>query len=98
VIVKPTFDRAFVKKDEPISISQGGIVIPDVAQEQATKGTIVAIGPGKYAEKTGVFIPTSLSVGDRVLFHPCAGSALVINGDTFYNMPESDIWCVIENE
>lgn len=96
--IKPTFDRVFVKKDDPITESSGGIVIPDVAQEKATKGTVIAVGPGKYAEKTGVFIPTTLTVGTRVLFHPYAGSELKIGGQTVHNMPEGDVWAIIEDD
>lgn len=98
MLIKPTFDRVFVKKDEPISVSNGGIVLPDLAQEKATKGTVIAVGPGKYAEKTGVFIPTTLTVGTRVLFHPYAGSELTVGGDSFYNMPEHDVWAILEDE
>lgn len=98
MLIKPTFDRVFVKKDEPVAVSAGGIVIPDAAQEKATKGTIVAAGPGKHAEKTGVFIPTTLTVGTRVLFHPFAGSELNVGGEVYYNMPETDVWAVIEDE
>lgn len=98
MIIKPTFDRVFVAKDDPISVSIGGIVIPDAAQDKATKGTIIATGPGKYAEKTGVFIPTTLTQGTRVLFHPYAGSEVHVNGKSYYNMPEGDIWAVIEED
>jgi len=97
MVVKPTFDRVFVKKDEPISMTTGGIAIPDAAQEKATKGSIIAVGPGKHAEKTGVFIPTTLTVGTRVLFHPYAGSQVTIDQETYYNMPEGDIWAIIED-
>ena len=97
MLLKPTFDRVFVKKDDPISVSNGGIVIPDLAQEKATKGTVIAVGTGKYAEKTGVFIPTTLTAGTRVLFHPHAGSEMNVDGDVYYNMPEGDIWATIED-
>ena len=97
MIIKPTFDRVFVKKDDSISVSSGGIAIPDIAQEKATQGTIIAAGPGKYAEKTGVFIPTTLTVGTRVLFHPFAGSQVTVGKEAYYNMPEGDIWAIIED-
>jgi chaperonin GroES len=96
--VNPTFDRVFVKKDDPIQTSQGGIVIPDIAQEKATTGTIIAIGLGKYAEKNGNFIPTTLKVGTKVLFHPFAGSQLQIGEEIYYNMPEADIWATIDDD
>lgn len=94
--IRMVHDRVLVKKDEPETVTKGGIVIPDQAQEKVTKGTVVAVGPGKYAEKTGNFMPTTLKVGDVVLFHSYAGSELVIEKQSFYNMPESDIWVVVE--
>lgn len=93
--VKPILDRLIVKKDDPMTVSQGGVVIPEQAQERVTRGTILAIGPGKHAEKTGVFIPTCLEVGTKILFHPYAGSELKVGNESYYNMPESDVWAVI---
>lgn len=98
MLIKPTFDRVFVKKDEQATVTAGGIALPEAAQEKATKGTIMAAGPGKYAEKTGVFFPTTLTVGTRVLFHPFAGSQLNVGGEVYYNMPETDVWAIIEDE
>ena len=98
MLLKPVNDRVIVQKDEPEKVSKGGIVIPDAAQERATRGVILAVGPGKYAEKTGVFIPTSLKVGTKVLFHPFAGSEMKIGDLSLYNMPEGDVWAVIEDD
>lgn len=98
MLLKPVNDRVIVQKDEPEKVTKGGIVIPDAAQERATRGTILAVGPGKYAEKTGVFIPTTMTVGTKVLFHPFAGSEMKVGDLTFYNMPEGDIWAIIEDD
>jgi chaperonin GroES len=98
MLLKPVHDRVIVQRDEPEKVSKGGIVIPDAAQERATRGTILAAGPGKYAEKTGVFIPTTLKVGTKVLFHPFAGSEMKVGEHTFYNMPEGDIWAIVEED
>lgn len=98
MVLKPAFDRVFVKKDDPTAVSGGGIIIPELAQEKATQGIVIAVGPGKYAEKTGVFIPTSLTVGTKVLFHPYAGSEMTVAGESFYNMPEGDVWAIIEDD
>lgn len=98
MLLKPVNDRVIVQKDEPEKVTKGGIVIPDAAQERATRGVILAVGPGKYAEKTGVFIPTTIKVGTKVLFHPFAGSEMKVGEHTFYNMPEGDIWAIIEDD
>jgi chaperonin GroES len=98
MILKPVHDRIIVRKDDPETVTTGGIVIPDNATEKVTKGTILAVGPGKYAEKTGVFFPTTLKVGERILFHPFAGSEMKIGNDSLYNMPEGDVWAIIEDD
>lgn len=98
MLLKPAHDRVIIKKDNPNKVSSGGIVIPDAATEKATKGTVLAVGPGKYSEKTGVLIPMTAKVGDRILFHPFAGTELHISGDVLHCMPETDIWCFIDEE
>lgn len=98
MILKPIHDRLIVKKDDPKTVTSGGIVIPDQAVEKVTKGTVLAVGPGKHAEKTGVFIPTTLTPGTKILFHPYAGSELKVGDESYYNMPESDVWAVIEDD
>jgi chaperonin GroES len=96
MILRPVHDRILVKKDSPDTVSQGGIVIPDAAAEVSTRGTVVAVGPGKYSEKTAVLIPMTVKVGDRVLMHSAAGSKVVVGGDMYYCLPEIDVWCVID--
>jgi chaperonin GroES len=98
MLLKPVHDRVIVRKNEPEKTSKGGIVIPDAAQEKTTRGIVLAVGPGKYAEKTGVFIPTTITVGTHVLFHPYAGSEMKVGDVSFYNMPEGDIWAIIEDD
>jgi chaperonin GroES len=98
MLLKPVNDRVIVRKDEPETMTKGGIVIPDAAQEKATRGVVLAVGPGKYAEKTGVFIPTTITVGTKILFHPFAGSEMKVGDISFYNMPEGDIWAIIEDD
>jgi chaperonin GroES len=96
--VKPVHDRVLIKKDDPNTVSAGGIVIPEFAAGKSTKGTVMAAGPGKYSEKTAILIPMTVKVGDRVLFHEFAGTQLNIGEESYYCMPESDVWCVIEEE
>lgn len=98
MLLRPAHDRVIVKKDDPNKVSSGGIVIPDAHAERATKGTVLAVGPGKFSEKTGVLIPMTVKTGDRVLFHPHAGSEITIGGESLFVMPESDVWCFLDDE
>lgn len=99
MILQPVNDRVLVKKDEPETTSSGGIVIPDMSIEKTTRGVVVAVGPGKYSEKTAQLIPMTVNVGDVVMFHPFAGSELRVGKDSYYCMPESDVWLkIIDDE
>jgi len=96
-VLRPVHDRLLVKRIEPEKTTAGGIVIPVASQDEKTsKGVIVAAGPGKYSEKTGILIPMSVKVGDEIMFHPAAGSKITVGGEAYWCMPESDAWCVID--
>jgi chaperonin GroES len=98
MILKPAGDRILVKRTDPETVTTGGIVLPGMAiDEKTTRGTIAAVGPGKYSEKTAVLIPMTVKVGDRILFHPAAGSKVTVGDETYWCMPECDVWCIIED-
>jgi chaperonin GroES len=67
----------------------GGIIIPDTAKEKPQKGTVVAVGPGKKDE------PTTVKVGDKVLYGKYAGTEINIDGKEYLIMRESDIYAII---
>lgn len=51
---------------------QNGVIIPDNAKEQPTRGEVIAVGPGRY--ENGILIVSSLQAGDIVMFPTWAGS------------------------
>ena len=71
--------------------SAGGIIIPDTAKEKPQKGTVVAVGPGKYAEQTGSIIPVKQKPGDVVLYGKYAGTEVSLDGEDLLMMRSSDI-------
>jgi chaperonin GroES len=90
-------DRVIVKLSEVKEKTAGGIFIPDTAKEKPTKGTVVAVGPGKYAEQTGVFIPVSQKVGDIVLFGKYGGTEIPMDGeDGLLMLRSGDIFMKLE--
>jgi chaperonin GroES len=72
-----------------------GIYIPETAQEKPQKGTIVAVGPGKFADVSGALIPMTSKVGDEVLYGKYAGTEITIDGKEYLIMRESDIYAVL---
>lgn len=76
-------DRVIVKPAEAVTKTAGGIIIPDTAKERPSQGTVRAVGPGKYAEQNGVFIPVVQKVGDVVLYGKFDGTDVTIDGEDF---------------
>jgi chaperonin GroES len=96
-VLKPAHDRILVKRHEPEQVSSGGIVLaPAAVDERTSKATVIAVGPGKYSEKTAVLIPMTVKAGDEILCHPAAGSKIVVGAETYWCLPESDVWCIVE--
>ena len=93
--VTPLHDRVIVKAAPAEEKTAGGIIIPDTAKEKPQRGTVVAVGPGKYAEQTGTLIPISVKVGDKVLYGKFAGQEFTLEGKDYLIMRESDIYVVL---
>lgn len=84
-------DRVLVKPNEAEEKSAGGIIIPDTAKEKPQKGTVVAVGKGKYAEQTGNLIPMQVKEGDTIMYGKYGGTEISIDGEDYLIMRASDI-------
>ena len=89
--VTPLHDRVIVKPAAAEEKTAGGIIIPDTAKEKPQKGTVVAVGPGKYAEQTGNLIPLKQKIGDKILYGKYSGSEISVDGEDYLIMRASDI-------
>src|ERR1700710_550452 len=93
--VKPLGDRIIIEAAPAETKTASGIYIPETAQEKPQKGTIVAVGPGKFADVSGTLIPMTSKVGDAVLYGKYAGTEITIDGKEYLIMRESDIYAVL---
>lgn len=93
--VQPLDDRVMVRPDDAETVTSGGILLPDTAQDKPTRGTIVAVGEGKY-NKDGSRRALSVKVGDTVLYGKYAGSDIKIGGEELKILRESDLLARIE--
>jgi chaperonin GroES len=87
--IKPLADRVVVEPAAAEEKTAGGIIIPDTAKEKPQKGTIVAVGNGKKDE------PMTVKAGDTVLYGKYAGTEIIIEGETYLIMKESDIYAIV---
>jgi chaperonin GroES len=93
--VKPIGDRIVIEAAPAETKTASGIYIPETAQEKPQHGTVVAVGPGKYAEQTGVLVPITVKVGDKVLYGKFAGQEFAFEGKDYLIMRESDIYVIL---
>ncbi len=89
VNIQPLADRVVIKAAAAETKTKSGIIIPDSAKEKPQKGEVVAVGPGKKDE------PTTVKVGDTVLYGKYSGTDINIDGADFLIMRESDILAIV---
>ena len=92
--VKPLHDRVVVRASEVETLTSGGIVIPDNAQEKPTRGEVLAVGSGRITQD-GKVISMAVKVGDTVLFGKYAGTNVKIDGQELTILREEDIFAVV---
>lgn len=87
--IRPLADRVVVEPAAAEEKTASGIIIPDTAKEKPQRGTVVAVGPGKPDE------PTTVKVGETVLYGKYAGTDINIEGQDYLIMRESDLLAVV---
>jgi chaperonin GroES len=93
----PLLDRIVIVPDSVEERTAQGIIITTSDNNKIpTSGVVISAGTGRY--DNGVLIPTSLQVGDHVLWSKFVGSKLTIDGAQVLVMRESDIIGIIERK
>jgi chaperonin GroES len=87
---RPLGDRVVIRPDEPEAVSRGGVVIPDGAKEQPTRGVVVATGPGRLLD-SGERRPLQVAPGDAVLYGRYSGTDVEQDGVTYKVVSEGDV-------
>jgi chaperonin GroES len=75
----------------------GLLYIPDSAQEKPVEGIVLGTSKGRW-DRSGLFIPTEVQEGDRVLFGRYSGSELTLRGESVRLMREEELLLVIVTE
>lgn len=96
-MIRPLADRIVVRRIEPQTVSMGGILIPDSAQEKPLQGEILAVGPGAR-DKKGRYLPMAVSVGMKITFGQYAGRVFRHEGEDLIVMSEKDVAGILESD
>jgi chaperonin GroES len=95
--LKPMTDNVLIRREKAQDVTPGGIIIPDVAQREPTTAEVVAVGSGKVT-KQGVFVPTTVKPGDKVLISEWSGQQVELDGQTHLFVSEGEILAVLSDE
>jgi chaperonin GroES len=87
--IQPLGDRVVVKPSETETQRPSGIYVAETAKEKPQKGTVVAVGPGRWDE--GQVEPMYVEVGDTVLFAKYAGNEFKLDDEDVLILKQSDI-------
>lgn len=93
---KPLNDRILIKRMAQDTVSSGGIIIPDSAQEKPLQGEVLAVGNGKLGDDGTVRV-LDVRSGDTVLFGKYAGTEIRISGEEHTILREDDILGIVES-
>jgi chaperonin GroES len=93
--IQPLYDRIVVKRTEEKQQMQGGLHIPDSAQEKPQEAEVIAVGKGKRLED-GKIVPLDVKVGDRILLGKYSGSEIKLDGQDYLIVREDEVLGVVE--
>jgi chaperonin GroES len=97
VSLDPLHDRIVIRPAAAESVSKGGVIIPDMAQEKPQRGTVVAAGPGRVYEHLGL-IETTVKEGDEVLYSQYGASEIILDNEPVVVIREVDVYGIINND
>ena len=90
----PLGDKIIVESKKE-TVTRGGIVLPDTAEEKPQIGTVIAVGPGKVTP-SGKKIEMTLKVGNEVLFTKYSPTEFKFNDKEYLIMSESDVLAIVK--
>ena len=92
--IQPLGHRVLVKRLEADTVSAGGIVLPDTAQEKPQEAEVLSLGTGGK-DDSGNDISFAVKVGDKVLISKYGGTEVKVDGEEVLILNEADILGIV---
>jgi len=89
----PLEDHILVEPVQEDAMTKSGIILPDSNKEKPSKGTVIAVGPGKVLEN-GTRSPMDVTVGQVVYFTKYAPDELEVEGKKYLVVRHSSLLAV----
>ncbi len=96
-MIQPVGDRVLIKLTVQEKESSGGIILSAGSLDKILTGDVLAVGEGRTTD-TGILIPPTVKVGDKVLFGQYSGlDKWEEDGEDLYIIPDKEIRAIIED-
>ena len=92
--LRPIHNKVIVKAQDAEKQTTGGIIIANAKNEGIVEGNVLAVGPGVHDEK-GKFQPTTVTEGNKILFHIASGEKFKFEDEEYVMLPEYEIIAVL---
>lgn len=86
----PTLDRVLVKPVELGEQKKGNILIPDLGEEKAKVGKVVAVGPGRMSE-FGKDMNVCVKEGDIVVVSKIGAQKVEVQDEVYWLVQDKEI-------
>ncbi len=93
--LKPLGDRVIVKQAEAEETTASGLYLASSAKEKPQRGTVIAVGEGKYDDEGENRIPVDVAVGDVVIYGKYGGTEVTVDGEEYLILRADDIYAVV---
>lgn len=93
--LKPLGDRVIVKAAEAETTTKSGLILADNAKEKPMRGSVVAVGEGKWDEDGEKRIALDVKVGDTVIYSKYGGTEVKLEGEEYLILRADDIYAVV---
>ena len=94
--IQPLYDRVVARRLDPIVETEGGLEIPEMAQEKPQEGTVLSVGPGRVNPATGEFISMMVRPKDKILFGKYAGIEIETDRGAIVILREDEILGIVK--
>jgi chaperonin GroES len=94
VTIKPLADRVVIRPAQREEVTASGVLLPDTAKEKPQRGTVLAVGPGRFNDD-GMRTPLDVSEGAEVLYAKYAGTEFKLDGEDLLIVSEKDILATV---
>lgn len=94
---EPIADRVVIKPIEAEDVTSGGVILPDISQEETMMAEVISIGPGAIMID-GTRCEMQTKVGDVVVYPKFGAKKVEYRDGEFFIIKEAEILTILTEE